>query len=325
VVRRLAPEAPNKVIAAVDLGSNSFHMIIAELRHGQLEIIDRMRDTVRLGEGLSDEGELADGARNRALNCLSRFGERLQEMRVSSVRTAGTSAIRRARADSDFIAEAEAALGHSIDVISGIEEARLIYSGVTHSIPLNDGLRLVLDIGGGSTELILGQGGEPQLLESLDLGCVSITERYFEGGKISREAFEKARTAARLRISPVQALFGVTKAIESVGTSGTIRSTLKVARELDFTDAHELDVFAVDRLIERVLEFDTISELSLPGLSERRAEVWPGGLAILAELLALLHIEALSVSDGALREGLLYDLLAQLQNSGDTRSQPPAS
>jgi exopolyphosphatase/guanosine-5'-triphosphate,3'-diphosphate pyrophosphatase len=239
-------------------------------------------------------------------------------MRVSSVRTAGTSAIRRARADSDFIAEAEAALGHSIDVISGIEEARLIYSGVTHSIPPNDGLRLVLDIGGGSTELILGQGGEPQLLESLDLGCVSITERYFEGGKISREAFEKARTAARLQISPVQALFGVTKAIESVGTSGTIRSTLKVARELDFTDAHELDVLAVDRLIERVLDFDTISELSLPGLSERRAEVWPGGLAILAELLARLHIEALSVSDGALREGLLYDLLAQLQNSGAT-------
>lgn len=300
-------------------------MIIAELRHGQLEIIDRLRDTVRLGEGLSDAGDLTDSARNRALDCLSRFGERLREMRVSNVRTAGTSAIRRTRADSNFIAAAEAALGYSIDVIPGIEEARLIYSGVTHSIPPNDGLRLVLDIGGGSTELILGQGGEPQVLESLDLGCVSITERFFTGGTIAREAFEKARTAARIVISPVQALFGVTKAIEAVGTSGTIRSTLKVARELDLIDAHELSAVAVDRLIERVLEFDTISELSLPGLSERRAEVWPGGLAILAELLSLLHIEALKVSHGALREGLLYDLLADLQTSEDTGAELAAS
>ncbi len=292
-------------------------MIIAELRHGQLEIIDRMRDTVRLAEGLSDTGDLSDSAQDRALDCLSRFGERLRDMRVSSVRTAGTSAIRRTRKDSGFIAAAEAALGYPIDVIPGIEEARLIYSGVTHTLPPNEGLRLVLDIGGGSTELILGQGGEPQELESLDLGCVAITEQFFGDGRLSREAFEKARAAARLEISPLQARFGVSEDIEAVGTSGTIRSTLKVAGELAYIDAAGLSGVVVDQLIERVLEFDTISELSLPGLSERRAEVWPGGLAIFAELLSLLHIDALRVSDGALREGLLYDLLGRLQDDGD--------
>ena len=170
---------PSQIIAAVDLGSNSFHMIVGELRHGQLAILDRIRETVRLAEGLSANGDLRDDARERALACLSRFGERLRDMRAGSVRAAGTSTIRRAREDSTFMSEAEAALGHPIEIISGIEEARLIYKGVTHSLPPTDGLRLVMDIGGGSTELILGQGSQPKALESLNMGCVSMTERFF--------------------------------------------------------------------------------------------------------------------------------------------------
>ncbi|MGH8167284.1 MAG: exopolyphosphatase, partial [Woeseiaceae bacterium] len=161
-------------------------MIVGELRHGQLTIIDRLKETVRLSEGLKDNGELSRAARKRALQCLSRFGQRLRNMRASSVRAAGTSTLRRARDSQAFRKEAEEALGHPIEVISGIEEARLIYSGVTHSLPPNNGVRLVMDIGGGSTELILGQGIKPKALESLHLGCVAMSEKYFRKGRISR-------------------------------------------------------------------------------------------------------------------------------------------
>ena len=304
---------PSQIIAAVDLGSNSFHMIVGELRHGQLAILDRIRETVRLAEGLSADGDLLDDARSRALTCLSRFGERLREVHAGNVRAAGTSTIRRAREDSTFMSEAEAALGHPIEVISGIEEARLIYNGVTHSLPPADGLRLVMDIGGGSTELILGEGPKPRALESLHLGCVSTTERFFPDGRLTPEAFDRARTAARLELRPVKAFFRNAENIEAIGTSGTIRATEEVARQLGFTELG-LTADIVDRLIDRVLEFSTIDKLSINGLSERRAQVWPGGLSILAELLEGLRIERLHISDGALREGLLYDLLGRLQH-----------
>ena len=289
-------------------------MIVGELRHGQLTVIDRLRETVRLAEGLSDSGDLSDDARARALDCLSRFGERLRDMHAANVRAAGTSTVRRAREDSRFIAEAEAALGHPIEVISGIEEARLIYKGVTHSMPPNAGMRLVMDIGGGSTELILGQGPEPLALESVHLGCVTMTERNFPDGHITRQGFESARIAARLELRPVKAFFRQAADIESIGTSGTILATENVARELGIIDSHELTLAAVETLIARVLEFDDIAAVSLKGLSERRAQVWPGGLAILAELLSALRVKSLQVSDGALREGLLYDLLGRLRH-----------
>ena len=289
-------------------------MIVGELRHGQLTIIDRLRETVRLAEGLSAKGDLSGPARARALDCLSRFGQRLREMHAGSVRAAGTSTIRRAREDSTFMGEAEAALGHPIEIISGIEEARLIYTGVTHSLPFNDGLRLVMDIGGGSTELILGQGGQPKALESLHLGCVSMTERFFPDGRISRQGFEDARMTARLELRPVKAFFRDATGVEAIGTSGTILSTENVARMLGITESGELTLDAVEALIERVLEFESTAKLSLRGLSERRAQVWPGGLSILAELLGVLRIDALKVSDGALREGLLYDLLGRMQH-----------
>jgi exopolyphosphatase/guanosine-5'-triphosphate,3'-diphosphate pyrophosphatase len=289
-------------------------MIVGELRHGQLVIIDRIRETVRLAEGLSATGDLAEDARKRAISCLSKFGERLQTMRAASVRAAGTSTIRRAHADSTFMAEAETALGHPIDIISGIEEARLIYNGVTHSLPPNDGLRLVMDIGGGSTEIILGQGTRPRALESLHMGCVSMTERCFPDGHITRAAFEKARAAARLELRPVKAFFRNSGDIEAIGTSGTILSTECVARSIGLQESGDVTLATVEALIERVLEFASIDELRLPDLSDRRAQVWPGGLAILAELIGVLHIAAVQVSDGALREGLLYDLLGRMQH-----------
>ena len=302
-----------EIIAAVDLGSNSFHMIVGELRHGQLAVLDRIRETVRLAEGLSEKGDISPDARKRAIDCLSRFGERLRNVHASNVRAAGTSTIRRAREDSTFMAEAEGALGHPIEIISGIEEARLIYKGVTHSLPPTEGLRLVMDIGGGSTELILGQAAQPKALESLHLGCVSMTERVFADGKLSKRRFDKARVAARLELRPVKAFFRNANDIQAIGTSGTIRATEAVARELGLSEGG-LTLPIVEQLISKVLEFDAIDELSLSGLSERRAQVWPGGLSILAELINVLKIETLEISDGALREGLLYDLLGRLQH-----------
>ncbi len=313
-----------EVIAAVDLGSNSFHMIVGELRHGQLTIIDRLRETVRLSEGLRDRGDLARPAKERALQCLSRFGERLRDMRASSVRAAGTSTLRRARDSKVFLAEAEQALGHPIEVISGIEEARLIYSGVTHSMPPFDGLRLVLDIGGGSTELILGQAAVPRALESLHLGCVAVTERYFEDGRLTKAAFDKARLATRLELRPVKAFFRGSQDVQAIGTSGTIIATELVARELGITEGAGLTRAAVEELVLRVTDFGSIDRIAIPQLSERRAQVWPGGLAILVELLGVLRIERLQVSDGALREGLLYDQLGRLQHE-DARERSVAA
>lgn len=310
----ISSDATPEVIAAVDLGSNSFHMIVGELRHGQLTIIDRLRETVRLSEGLKPNGKLTPDARSRALDCLSRFGERLHDMHASSVRAAGTSTLRRAGDSKAFRDEAAKRLGHPIEVISGIEEARLIYNGVTHSTPPHEGLRLVLDIGGGSTELILGSGPRPQALESLHLGCVSMTENYFRGGRIDRRSFDEARMAARLELRPIKAFFRGAQELDSIGASGTILATETVARELGIIESHDLTPAAVEQLIERVLGFDLISTLELPGLAERRAQVWPGGLVILIEVMIALRVTRLQISDGALREGLLYDYLGRLQH-----------
>jgi exopolyphosphatase/guanosine-5'-triphosphate,3'-diphosphate pyrophosphatase len=304
-----------EVIAAVDLGSNSFHMVVGELRHGQLAIIDRLKETVRLSEGLKSDGDLGKAAKKRALQCLSRFGERLRDMRASSVRAAGTSTLRRARDSQAFRKDAEKSLGHPIEVISGIEEARLIFSGVTHSLPPWDGPRFVMDIGGGSTELILGEGATPKVLESLHLGCVSLTEAHFPDGRISRSRVERARLEARLEIAPVKGFFPYAPGIECIGTSGTILATAAVARELGLVEsAADLTRDAVEQLIERVLGFNDTAGLTLPGLPEARGEVWPGGLAILAELLGVLGVERLRASEGALREGLLYDQLGRLRH-----------
>ncbi|MCB1844451.1 MAG: Ppx/GppA family phosphatase, partial [Halioglobus sp.] len=303
-----------EVIAAVDLGSNSFHMIVGELRHGQLTIIDRLRETVRLSEGLEITGTLSEAAKQRALECLSRFGERLRNMRASNVRAAGTSTMRRARDARTFGGDAERALGHPIEIISGAEEARLIYDGVLHSMPRYPGHRLVLDIGGGSTELILGHGESTKALESLHLGCVAMTERYFSNGEITPDAFTRARVAARLELLPVKAFFREAPDLQAIGSSGTILATNTVARDIGLVDGTGLTLQAVESLIERIIDLGTVGNLKLPGLSERRAQVWPGGLAILVEVLQVLSIPRMQVSDGALREGLLYEMLGRLRH-----------
>ncbi|MDB6087053.1 MAG: exopolyphosphatase / guanosine-5-triphosphate,3-diphosphate pyrophosphatase, partial [Gammaproteobacteria bacterium] len=221
------------VLAAVDLGSNSFHMVVARHSHGQLVILDRLREMVRLAGGLSDSGRLDDAATDRALRCLERFGQRLRAMHADSVRVVGTNALRRARRKRWFLERARAALGHPIEIISGLEEARLIYSGVVHTSPLSPDKRLVIDIGGGSTEVVIGEGFNPLLLESLSVGCVGLSSVCFDDGRISEKRFERARTAVRLELEPIQEAYRKLGWLQAFGSSGTVRVIADVVRRLN--------------------------------------------------------------------------------------------
>lgn len=299
-------------MAAVDLGSNSFHMVVARGHHGQLAIVDRLREMVRLASGLGDHGYLDNESQDRALGCLRRFGQRLRDMQAHKVRVVGTNTLRKARNSEGFLTAAEQALGHPVEVISGIEEARLIYLGVSHHIDRANGPNLVADIGGGSTELIIGEGFEPRRLESLAIGCVSMSRRFFDGGRLSQKRFDKARMAARLELSPVRASFQRLGWINAIGSSGTIKTTAAVAQGLGLVESG-ITQPALKGIMQEMVAARRVDDLNLPGLASDRAPVFAGGVAILAEILNALGIERLQISEGALREGLLYDLLGRLQ------------
>jgi exopolyphosphatase/guanosine-5'-triphosphate,3'-diphosphate pyrophosphatase len=299
------------VLAAVDLGSNSFHMVVARYSHGQVTVIDRLREMVRLAAGLDEDKQLKAKSQERALACLSRFGERLREMRAGQVRVVGTNTLRKARNPQAFLDEAAERLGHPVEIISGIEEARLIYLGVAHSMPLVEGPQIVVDIGGGSTELIRGTGYEPEILESLYLGCVAISAAHFGSGKLTARRFERARLAARLELEPVKPRFGAVPVVRFAGASGTIRACQRVLRNLHGEESF-ITPAGLDDLIARMVDAGKVDHLDLPGLSEQRKPVFAGGVSILAEIMAMLEAEHLRVADGALREGILYDLLGRL-------------
>jgi exopolyphosphatase / guanosine-5'-triphosphate,3'-diphosphate pyrophosphatase len=303
--------AADETVAAVDLGSNSFHMIVARVVHGQLHVLDRLQETVRLGAGLDAKNRLTAEAGRRAIDCLKRFGQRLRGMQPDSVRVVGTNTLRRARRTEKFLARAQAALGHPIEIISGREEARLIYLGVAREIP-EDGPRLVVDIGGGSTELILGERMEPKLAESLYMGCVSMWQSHFPDGRITAKAMRRAETAARLELQPVEAQFR-NGWHAAYGSSGTIRSIGAVVRAAGWSE-QDITPAALANLRETVLKCGHVGRLHLPGLNDDRAPVFPGGVAILTAVFDALGIERLRVSDSALREGLLYDLLGRLRH-----------
>ena len=199
---RASPRHAPELLAAVDLGSNSFHLVVARHTHGQLVVVDRLREMVRLGSGIDAEGRLDREVAARALACLERFGQRLRDMHADKVRVVGTNALRQAHRKQSFLERARAALGHPIEIVSGMEEARLIYSGVAHTSPAADGRRLVVDIGGGSTELIVGEGLTPLRLASTDLGCVSLSERHFAGGKVSAETLPPAKCRSLSETQP---------------------------------------------------------------------------------------------------------------------------
>ncbi|MEJ2514997.1 MAG: exopolyphosphatase [Gammaproteobacteria bacterium] len=309
----MAASRQRGVIAAVDLGSNSFHMVVARMSDGQLAIVDRIREMVRLGAGVDDRGRIDDEAAARALECLARFSERLGALEADQVRAVGTNTLRRARRATGFLRDAETALGHPIEVISGVEEARLIYLGAAHSLPAQPGRRLVADIGGGSTELIIGEGYDALRLESLYMGCVSASQAFFADGEISEERFREARLFASQELEPVRRAFLREGWEEAVGTSGTIRATARVLRRTE-GGGGEITPEGLETLQARLISAGHVEKLDLDGLSSQRAPVFPGGVAILAEIFAALDIRRMQGADGALREGLLYDLVGRLSD-----------
>jgi exopolyphosphatase/guanosine-5'-triphosphate,3'-diphosphate pyrophosphatase len=292
-----------KILAAVDLGSNSFHMVVARLSHGQPKVIDRLREMVRLAAG--------EDRRDVALDCLSRFGERIRTIHADSVRVVGTSTFRKLGRSSKFVRQASASLGHPVEIISGIEEARLIYQGVVHTSPAVQGDQLVVDIGGGSTEIINGAGLEPTAMESLNLGCVGLSRSFFGGGEISRHRFDRARTAARLELRPIGSRFGELPRERAIGASGTVRAVQAVLTDSGEAGP-EITMKRLEGLIEKMISAGHLDGLKMSGLSAQRKPVFPGGVAILVEIMSALKIDRMDVSDGALREGILYDMVGRL-------------
>jgi exopolyphosphatase/guanosine-5'-triphosphate,3'-diphosphate pyrophosphatase len=295
--------------AAVDLGSNSFHMIVARHEDGQLRVVDRLRDMVRLAAGVLENRDLAPEAVERALACLARFGERLQGIPSERVSALGTNTLRRARNPRVFLQLAENALGHPIDIISAHEEARLIYTGVAHDMA-PAGRRLVIDIGGGSTEFILGEGHTPQELDSASVGCVSVTEAFFPGGGITRKRFKEAQTAVALELRPLRKMFRSGRWDEVVGSSGTIRTVAEALQEAGW--GHGTITWPGFKKLRKTLErAGHVDRIAVQAVSTERRPVFPGGLAIIEACFRSLELAEMRVSQAALREGALYDLIGR--------------
>ena len=297
-------------LAAVDLGSNSFRLEVARVSGDQLYPLDSLKETVRLAGGLSDDKRLDDATQARALACLHRFGERLRGLSPEAIRCVGTSALRVAKNADEFIPKAEIALGHPIEIVAGREEARLIYLGVAHSLPASPDHRLVIDIGGGSTEFIIGHGLKPHERERLHMGCVNFSRRFFADGVIDKTALKAAEVAARVEVERITREFSRGNWQQAVGSSGTARA-LRELLEQNGWSARGITADGLDKLRAQLLKAGHVDALDLPGLSRDRRPVIAGGFAIMAGLFAELGIEQMDVAETAMREGILYDLLGR--------------
>lgn len=300
-------------LAAVDLGSNSFHMVIARVDHGGLQIVDRIREPVRLAAGLNEDGSLSEEAEARAIGCLSLFGQRIRDFGTEQVRAVGTNTLRRVRNSHQVLHDMSEALGHHIEIISGREEARLIYLGVSHGIAGAPARRLVVDIGGGSTECIIGDAFEPLSVHSLFMGCVEFTKQFFRDGKVSRKRMTLAKIAAGLELQPVEARLRTLGWERAIGASGTIRSISEILNEAGWAHG-PITSEGLSKLEEAMLTGGRLDRLELPGLDADRRPVLAGGFAILSTVFEQLGIEEMWVSPTALREGLLYDMLGRLHD-----------
>jgi exopolyphosphatase/guanosine-5'-triphosphate,3'-diphosphate pyrophosphatase len=305
-------------LGALDLGSNSFHLLIAHENQGRVRVLDKHKEMVRLAEGLNARGKLDGSVVQRSLDCLERVAQRLRPLQPNNVRIVGTNTLRQAKDAAKFIAQAEAVLGYPIEIISGYEEARLIYVGVCHDLGDDHQTRLVIDIGGGSTELIRGRYFTPETLESLYMGCVSMSQRHFADGKISNERMDKATNEALLELEPIAQQFNKLGWESCIGASGTINTVAAVLGGLG--DTLEVTQAGIEDLRARLLDVGNVDKLSLQGLADERRSVFPGGVAILSALFTALDIDTISPSQGALREGLIYDLLGR-HHAEDTRDQ----
>jgi exopolyphosphatase / guanosine-5'-triphosphate,3'-diphosphate pyrophosphatase len=301
------------LLAAVDLGSNSFHLQVGRVVDGQIYPLDTLREVVRLGAGLTAEKRIDRATQARALQALERIGERLRGLPRGAVRAVGTNTLRVAKNAPQFLREARSALGFPIEVIAGREEARLIYLGVAHSMPPSAQNRLVVDIGGGSTEFIIGKGLEPLLTESLYMGCVSYSLAFFPEGKVDKPRMKKAEIAARQELASLVRAYRELGWQDAVGASGTARALESIVRENGFAE-DGITLEGLERLKSLLIKHERADPDRIAGLRKDRVPVLPGGLAIMLAAFSELGIERMPVSDGALRHGVLYDLLGRVQH-----------
>jgi exopolyphosphatase/guanosine-5'-triphosphate,3'-diphosphate pyrophosphatase len=306
-------ELEGQSFAAVDLGSNSFHLVVARYSGGQLQLVDRLREVVRMAAGLDADGSLNPAVRDRALATLARFGQRLRGFPDDRVRAVATNSVRQMRVPRSFLLPAETALGFPIEVVAGREEARLIYLGVAHAQPASRHRRLVIDIGGGSTEFIIGQGFEALETESTQMGCVATTERFFPDGRVTRKRWREAEERLSLEFLPFREAYLARGWRSVIGSSGTIKAIARILHELGGKPG-EIAAGPLAALVEKVVAIGDIERVRLPGLSEDRRAVFAGGLAILDACFRELKLSRMQISEAALREGILHDMLGRLSH-----------
>ncbi len=308
-----APAAGGDTFAAIDMGSNSFRLEIGQVRGGRYRRVDYLKETVRLGAGLDGEGRLTEEATLRGLACLGRFSQRLRGFPLEHLRAVATQTLREARNRDAFLARARPVLGLPIEVISGREEARLTYAGVARLQPSN-AARLVIDIGGRSTEMILGQGRTALRAESFQIGCVSLSMRYFGDGRYSEAAFRAAQVAAGAELEEALDPFAPSQWQEALGSSGTMGAVSEVLRVNGLTDG-QITPAGLQWCIEQCLRAGRVERLSITGLKQDRKPVFPGGVAILYTLATHFGIQALQPARGALRQGVIFDLVDRVAAS----------
>ncbi|OYT87410.1 MAG: exopolyphosphatase [Burkholderiales bacterium PBB6] len=310
--------AATGLLAAIDMGSNSFRLEIGQVRDGRYRRNLYLKDTVRLGAGLDADGMLTEEATQRGLLSLQRFAQNLGGLRPSQVRAVATQTLREARNRNAFLVRAEAALGLPIEIISGREEARLIYAGVSHLQP-STANRLVIDIGGRSTEMILGKGRVPSQAESFQVGSVSLSMRYFPGGSFTAEGFRQAQVAAGAAFEEALDQFAPKHWQEALGSSGTAGAVSDILKASGITDG-SITPDGLRWLIDQCMAAGSAEALDLPGLKADRRQVIAGGVAILYTLSTHFNIQQLQPAKGALRQGVIVDLhdrlLAESQDNG---------
>ncbi len=309
----VGPGTGTTQLAAVDLGSNSFHLLVAQETNGRIQVLDTIKEMARLAEGLDDKNRLSEPVADRALACLERFGQRLRSLQHRNVRIVGTNTLREAHNIRAFLNKAEAALGHPVEVISGREEARLIYLGVSHSIEDNYDRRLVVDIGGGSTELILGRHFEAEQTESISMGCVSMSRVRFGDGRIRAGQFKQAVDIACQELTPFARTFERDNWDTAIGASGTILTAQEVLSQMN-GEQTAISLDGLESIKNALIDAGHVDKISIVGLPGERVPVFPGGLAILLAIFKTLGIQTMQATSGALREGLLYDLLGRVHH-----------
>lgn len=296
-------------LAAVDLGSNSFHLQIVRVVGSTLYPLDSLKETVRLGAGVTADRNIERKTAERAFVTLRLFAERLRGMPASQVRVVATNALRVAKNARQFVQEAEAIIGFPIEIIAGREEARLIYLGVAKSLPPSDGERLVVDIGGGSTEFIIGQGLKPKLLDSLYMGCVSYSARFFPDGAIDKHRFHDAQLAARKEIEQIRAAFLNNGWQRAFGSSGTAKALAGIVMDNGFSETG-ISRRGLEWLRDKAVKAGNFRSLEL-GIKPDRIPVLSGGLAIMLTIFEELNLADMQAVDTALRDGVLHDMLGR--------------